>query len=356
MKIMEGKRMNRLAGMILAIFVFIAMMPFGTLTVNAEAYKGKIIGDYTYDIYNDGTSSNPYGSVHMEKYNGSATQIILPSQVTYEGMTFNAWDSKNNTQGNGAFAIGEAAFSGNTKITKIAIPQGYMAINTGEFKGCTSLTEVAIGDTVNYLEEGVFTDCPAKTYYFKGEDVLQSAVQKSGIGTDASGNPISGVTVWTKKDSNVDKAIQALNNTRPADKKINLKYDNDPYSKNTVRPDSGGGSTPPANNGSAAAVEKKILTNNGEKDIKGSTFRLLQARAKKVAKTSVTIGWSKPKGAKSYVIYGNTCNAGKKKYKFVKLTTTKRTRTLSRRSSRTRSRKAHIINSSSLRLMPMAMS
>ncbi len=69
-------------------------------------------------------------------------------------------------------------------------------------------------------------------------------------------------------------------------------------------------------------VEKKLLAQNNDNDPKKSTFAPLKAKAS-VAKTSVTLSWSKVKGAKGYVIYGNAC--GKKNH-LVKLTTTKKTK------------------------------
>lgn len=45
----------------------------------------------------------------------------------------------------------------------------------------------------------------------------------------------------------------------------------------------------------------------GEKDVKGSVFGILQARAKKQTKTSVKLSWKAIDGADGYLVYGNRC-------------------------------------------------
>ena len=69
---------------------------------------------------------------------------------------------------------------------------------------------------------------------------------------------------------------------------------------------------------SAEAVDKLITSQKNDNDPKGSQFALLQAKVKKVAKTSITIKWNKVSGAKKYVVYGNKCG---KTNRFKKLKT-----------------------------------
>ena len=58
-----------------------------------------------------------------------------------------------------------------------------------------------------------------------------------------------------------------------------------------------------------------------DKDIKGSDFSRLKARANKSSKNSITLKWVKQSGADGYLIYSNQCNHGGKKYQY-KLTKT----------------------------------
>ncbi len=69
-------------------------------------------------------------------------------------------------------------------------------------------------------------------------------------------------------------------------------------------------------------------TNTDKKDVKGSTFKILKAKAAG-GKKSVTVSWSKVKGASGYMVYGAQCGkkmkllktlpASKKSYKAAKL-------------------------------------
>ena len=65
-------------------------------------------------------------------------------------------------------------------------------------------------------------------------------------------------------------------------------------------------------------IDRKVTTLKGDRDISGSQFGLLQAKANKVTKSSIKVQWKKIKGAKGYIIYGNKCG---KKYQ--KLTSVK---------------------------------
>ena len=320
----------------MAFVMMLSMMPLlGAVTNGAAGAQAAYadepetfdVGDYTYQFSG--------GSVWISKYNGNDSQIIVPTSVTYKGNNYDA------------VYIGIGAFQGNTALQKVAIPKGCPAVQSEAFAGCTSLTELSIENDSIYFGTGVFSGCPnLKTYRINGA-VDENAVDISGLGRDGDGQVYEGVTVYTKTEKNVGSAIgkndgseegtiNGNSKTSGNGKFINVVYEEDPYANNTVDPGSGGGGdtpTPPsggdtpsgggtnpsANDGSAAAIEKTILSTGSEKDVKGSTFSLLQARAKKVGKTSVTLGWSKPKGAKSYVVYGNTCS---KKHKYVKLATT----------------------------------
>lgn len=57
-------------------------------------------------------------------------------------------------------------------------------------------------------------------------------------------------------------------------------------------------------------TEEDIFAQTSEKDIKGSKFGTLCAKAAKVTKDSVKLSWKKRKGADGYVVYGAAC--GKK--------------------------------------------
>lgn len=72
-------------------------------------------------------------------------------------------------------------------------------------------------------------------------------------------------------------------------------------------------------------VEKKITANRNDGDIAGSTFKILQLRAKKTGRNYINLSWTKVKGASGYIIYGNRCNSARKVYSLKKVVSTIRT-------------------------------
>ncbi len=109
---------------------------------------------------------------------------------------------------------------------------------------------------------------------------------------------------------------------------------------NTTTPGAGNGSTtaPGAGSGNTTAPEtgidtpavvptpELILADNpaiptGKSDeAKGAKYGVLKAQVKKTTKSSNKVQWSKVKAADGYVVLGNICNSGKKKYAYEVLT------------------------------------
>ena len=74
--------------------------------------------------------------------------------------------------------------------------------------------------------------------------------------------------------------------------------------------------------GASATIADMFLTTKavGEVEPAGTVFSLLQARAKKLGKTSIKLGWTKVRGAVKYVIYGAKCGKGTKRVKIATTT------------------------------------
>ena len=357
------KLFKRMTVICMALAVLLSMMPFAAETVYADtkSYKDVDAGGFKADLWDDHNDGSGVGvgSVNIKSYLGSSKEIVIPTKITTEGVTFTADPSY--------FEISDNAFKDNKTITKVAIPQNIAGIGSGAFSGCTSLTEVSIGSLIDYgpyegIGAGVFTGCTSLTTYnidSSGMDAASSAgsisaddlknqIKNAGIGTDASGNPIAGVTVWTQENSIVWQAIMELNESRPDGKKIALNKSDDPYSRNTISKSGDDGSGDGSGNGndgnnnggstdngktdgtsstgqkgedgtaygkgaSADVVDKAITKYSKETDPAGTVFGLLQARLYKITKTSVTLKWKKVSGAKKYVIYGNICGKTKPK-------------------------------------------
>lgn len=126
------------------------VMNYGTVGVQAEEY-----GDYEYTVLDDGT-------VEISGYNGSDTEITIPSVIDGKKVT----------------SIGKHAFSGCSSLTSVEIPEGVTGIGGYAFSGCNSLTSIKIPEGVTNIEYGSFSRCTNLT-----EVKIPNSVTK--IGSDA---------------------------------------------------------------------------------------------------------------------------------------------------------------------------
>lgn len=69
-------------------------------------------------------------------------------------------------------------------------------------------------------------------------------------------------------------------------------------------------------------IEKELKKMNSDKSLPESKFAPLMLRSSKQSKKSIVLKWAKINGARKYIIFGNRCNAGNKKFKLEKIATT----------------------------------
>lgn len=123
--------------------VLLAAMLIGSATVATSSYTGvgisaSAVSDTEETSASDFEySTNDDGTVTITGYNGSDTEITIPSEI----------DGKSVTE------IGEDAFSGCDKITNVIIPDSVTIIGRSAFNGCDGLTNITIPDNVTYLGE-----------------------------------------------------------------------------------------------------------------------------------------------------------------------------------------------------------
>ena len=113
---------------LLSTLVFAVAAIVCTLTVGAEK-----AGDY--QIYATGADT-----AAITSYSGTATSITIPSKLNGFKVT----------------QIERNAFRGNTKLTKVTIPNTVTDISDGAFGDCTSLETVTIPDSVKSIGADVF--------------------------------------------------------------------------------------------------------------------------------------------------------------------------------------------------------
>jgi len=108
--------------------------------------------DWYWTVQEDGTAS-------IEYYNGTATQIEIPSTLDGRDVTQIGWD----------------VFRGNTTITSAVIPNTVKVIQSGAFLGCTSLSQVTLSEGLVSLEDVVFGECTSLTNI-----ILPESLQRIG--------------------------------------------------------------------------------------------------------------------------------------------------------------------------------
>ena len=91
------------------------------------------------------------------KYSGD---IVIPSTVEYEGVTYNVT------------SIGDYAFNRCSGLTSVTIPNSVTSIKSLAFSDCSSLTSVTIPNSVTYIDGAAFDGCSGLTSITIGNSVI----------------------------------------------------------------------------------------------------------------------------------------------------------------------------------------
>lgn len=165
---------------IFSLFMSLVMAISLVMVMPAAATDTLTSGDYEYIVHDDGT-------VGITKYNGSESELIIPSNIdekqvtTIEGWSFE-WnreitsivlpDSLKSVENcafwgcldlesvvipEGVTKIGDAAFHW-CKLTEITLPNSVIEIGEGVFEG-TYLTDIKIGKELQSIGRGAFDYC-----------------------------------------------------------------------------------------------------------------------------------------------------------------------------------------------------
>lgn len=132
--------MKKIFSLLIGLTVLItAIIPCGTAFAAEKKY-----GDYTYCTW-----WNDSKSVIIEKYNGKAKTVKIPSKI----------------KGKPVAAIDWHAFAYNKKIKKVIIPDSIRTINGDAFVKCTNLEKIEIGNGIKEIGRDAFTGTKyAKTH------------------------------------------------------------------------------------------------------------------------------------------------------------------------------------------------
>lgn len=108
----------------------------------ATTNYNKTIADYYTASHSGFTFTGTIGAIALDKYNGSASTVLIPSFVN---------------------TIGTFAFEAKTNLQKVVIPDGVTTLDGFTFMGCTSLTTVILPQSLTYLGYYAFERCSSLT-------------------------------------------------------------------------------------------------------------------------------------------------------------------------------------------------
>lgn len=139
------------------------------LSKNLSAFNGSMVSECsalaTVKVGADESGVN-FSSANGVLYNADKTVLVMyPLGKTETEFTVDA----------NVKVIEDSAFSGNTKIEKVILPEGLVEINYRAFFNCTALLEVNVPSTVQLIGNGAFYYCyylTTVTFAQDGDDLL----------------------------------------------------------------------------------------------------------------------------------------------------------------------------------------
>ncbi len=122
--------MKKIISITLVLAMMLAMMPLAVFAeVGTDGFVYTLSDDRTHYI--------------VSKYNGSAAEVEIPSKFNRITVA----------------EIGESAFSDNTRLITLTIPDTVTAIGDSAFSGCSQLTDVRLSKNLTSIERYAFSDC-----------------------------------------------------------------------------------------------------------------------------------------------------------------------------------------------------
>lgn len=172
--------MKKFLSIILAISIFLAVIPFGTFTVSAENTSGScgynnVAWKYdtetdTLTVFGSGAMSNYSSALYNGDYFTTAPwksfhekikTVIIESGVTSIGdfAFYRCEQLASVIISNTVLSIGSFAFSSSHEITNITIPDSVVTIGSYSFACSNKLNNIIIPDSVTSLGEKAFWSC-----------------------------------------------------------------------------------------------------------------------------------------------------------------------------------------------------
>ena len=146
----------------------------------------------TVNIYGGNSADFVIRGGVLEKYNGAATEVVVPNNVkTIGAYAFrNCIGITSVVLPDSVQEIPEWAFGGCSSLTSVTIPTSAQKIGSCAFYGCSSLTSVTIPTSVRKIEHSAFSGCSLVTSL-----TIPTSVQEIGSFAFSECSSLSSVTI-----------------------------------------------------------------------------------------------------------------------------------------------------------------
>ena len=137
------KKSKKLLSIILTFVMAVTALPLTAVSSTAAgtAYTSSD-GEWMYTKNNDGTVTIASGG-NTKAYLGNDSNVTVPADIDGYMVT----------------AIGVRAFTGNTKLLHVSIPETVTKVENYAFSGCSSLTSITVSANITSLGYGAFLNC-----------------------------------------------------------------------------------------------------------------------------------------------------------------------------------------------------
>ena len=132
-----GKKDLYMKNLVTLRFMLISLFAVMSMVMNAEEYS--TYDGFTYNLYTE--------TAVLSRYTGSATEVVIPESVSYEGIIYKVT------------SLGNGCFENCSSLKSITIPSSVTSLGASCFLNCSSLTSVTIPSSVTSLGERCFKFC-----------------------------------------------------------------------------------------------------------------------------------------------------------------------------------------------------
>ena len=130
---------NKIISLLLVFAIMFSAFPLSIFSVNVAAAENESSNPWEYLFYSDG--------VVLTKYNGNATDILIPSTITDNGKDYPVRK------------LGDDLFYDNDNINSVTLCKGVTSIGDRDFYDADNLVCVLVSEELKYIGNEAFYSC-----------------------------------------------------------------------------------------------------------------------------------------------------------------------------------------------------